>query len=80
MLKVYYIWKGPSGGRAEIENVTDRAISYVSISALPPEGAFQMLTHFHHVWPLGQKSVIQIFNRWSGYKIIKQNTPEGSDF
>ncbi len=29
---------------------------------------------------LGQKSVIQIYDRWSDYKIMKQNVPEGSDF
>ncbi len=50
------------------------------ISALPPEGAFQMFIHFWHVWPLGQKRVIQIFERHSDYKIIKQNIPGGSDF
>ncbi len=51
-----------------------------SISALPPEGAFQMLTHFWHLWPLGQKTYVQIFERQSGYKIIKQNVPEGFVF
>ncbi len=51
-----------------------------SMSALPPEGAFQMLAQFHHIWPLGQKTVIQIFDRWSGYKIMKQNVTEGSEF
>ena len=30
-------------------------LSHFSISALPAEGAFEMLTHFHHLWPLGQK-------------------------
>ena len=25
-------------------------------------------TDFSHPWPLGQKSVIQIFDRWSGYE------------
>ena len=44
-----------------------------SISALSPEGAFQMLTHFYHLLPLGQKSIIHIFDRRSGCKIIKQN-------
>ena len=38
------------------------------------------LTHFYHLWPLGQKSVIQIFDKLSGCKIIKQNMPGGSDF
>ncbi len=32
---------------------------------------------FYHRWPLGQKSVIQIFERRSGCKIIKQNVPGG---
>ena len=32
-----------------------------SISALPLEGASQILTHFYHLWPLGQKSIMQIF-------------------
>ena len=31
-----------------------------SISALPPEGAFQMSIHFKHLWPFGQKSYIHI--------------------
>ena len=51
-----------------------------SISALPPEGAFQMLTHFYHLWSLGQKNDIQIFDRRSGCKTIKQNVSEGFDF
>ena len=51
-----------------------------SISSLPPESAFQMFTHFQHPWPLGQKSVIQIFERWSGCKIIMQNVSGGYDF
>ena len=38
---------------------------------------FQMLAHIQHLWPLGQKSVTQIFDRWYGYKIMKQNV---SDF
>ncbi len=48
-----------------------------SISALPTEGRFQMSTHFWHLWPLGQKRIIQIFERWPGYKIMKQGV---SDF
>ncbi len=40
----------------------------------------EMLTHFYNLWPLGQKSVIQIFDRCSGYEIMKQNVTEGSDF
>ena len=48
-----------------------------SISALPPEGAFQMFTHFEHLWPLSQKSYIQIFKRRSGCKIFKRNVPGG---
>ena len=51
-----------------------------SISALPPKGVFQMLRHFLHLWPLGQKRVIQIFERWSGCKIIKAKRTRGSDF
>ena len=51
-----------------------------SISALPPGDAFQMLTHFYHLWPLGQKNDVQIFDRGSGFKIIKQNVSGGSDF
>ncbi len=42
----YYILNVPSSGRTEIENLTDRTIFMFSISALPPEGAFQMFTHF----------------------------------
>ena len=34
--------------------------------------------HFYNLLPLGQKSVIQIFGKLSGCKIIKQNG--GSDF
>ncbi len=30
--------------------------------------------------PNSQKNDVQIFDRWSGYKIVKQNVPEGSDF
>ncbi len=51
-----------------------------SISAQPLEGAFWMLTHFYHLWPLGQKNDVQIFDRKSGCKIIKQNVSGGSDF
>ncbi len=53
------------------------------ISALLLEGAFQMLTHFYNLWSLGQKSIILIFDRGSGCKIIKQNVAGGlifSDF
>ncbi len=32
---------------------------------------------FYHLWPLGQKSVIQIFDKLSDCKIIKQNVPGG---
>ncbi len=39
-----------------------------------------MLTHFYYLWPLGLKSVVQIFDKLSGCKIIKQNVPGGSDF
>ena len=41
-------WKVPSGGRAEIENIKNSAICDIfnfSFS-LPPDGPFQMLTHF----------------------------------
>ncbi len=48
-----------------------------SISALPPEGAFQMFTPFQNLRPLGQKSYVQIFKRRSGFTIIKQNVPGG---
>ena len=58
----------PSGGRTEIENIKIAQAVMFSISPLPPEGAFQMLTHFQHLGPLGQKSTIQIFERWSGCK------------
>ncbi len=51
-----------------------------SISALPPEGAFQILIQFYNLWPLGQKRYVQIFERRPGCKIIKQNVPGGSDF
>ncbi len=39
-----------------------------------------MYAHLWHCCPLGQKSAIHIFDTWSGYKIMKQNVPEGSDF
>ena len=32
---------------------------------------------FYHLWPLGQKSVKQVFDKRSGCKIIKQNVPGG---
>ena len=51
-----------------------------SISGCPPEGAFQMLIHFYNLWPLGQKSYVQIFERRPGCKIIKQSAPGGSGF
>ena len=50
-----------------------------SILALPPEGAFHMLTHFYHLWSLVQKNV-HIFDRRFGCKIIKQNLSTGCDF
>ncbi len=33
-----------------------------SISALPPGGVFPLWLHFSHLWTLGQKSIIQIFD------------------
>ncbi len=36
----------PSGGRAEIEDVTEWANCMFLISAVPQEGSFQMSTHF----------------------------------
>ena len=44
----------------------------VTITKIRPPGMFCFI--------LLQPESLQIFNRWSGYKIIKQNTPEGSDF
>ncbi len=32
------------------------------ISALPLGDTFQLWTHFSHLWSLGQKSIIQIFD------------------
>ena len=49
------------------------------ISALPPEGAFKMFTHFS-IWPTGQKNIIQFFERRSGCKLIEQTVPGGSNF
>ncbi len=49
------------------------------ISALPPEGAFQMSTAFYHQWPLTQKNDIQVLEIQSGNKIIQQKVPRGSD-
>ncbi len=49
-----------------------------SISALPPKDAFQMSTHYYHLWTLGQKRYVPIFERRSGYKIIRQNVAGGS--
>ncbi len=37
-----------------------------SISALPPEDNFQMSTHFQHLWPLAQKSYVQVFFKDGG--------------
>ncbi len=42
-----------------------------------------MLTHLYHLGPLGKKNDIQIFDRLSGCKLIKQNVSGGlilSDF
>ena len=44
-----------------------------SISDLSPAGAFQMLTHFYHLLPLGQKSVIQISERLKGLAVKKSS-------
>ncbi len=41
---------------------------------------WRVLLDYYHLWPLGQKSVKQIFGQHSGCKIIKQNLPGGSDF
>ncbi len=41
-----------------------------SISALSPEGAFQIRLHLFHLWTLCQKNVPQIFQRWSINKKI----------
>ncbi len=51
-----------------------------SISALPPEGGFQMSIHLLHLRPLGQKIYVQILERGPSYKIISQNVTGGSDF
>ena len=40
------------------------------IPALPLEVTFKMWTYFWHLWPLGQKSIIQIFERWSKSGVI----------
>ena len=45
----------------------------LSISALPPDGIFQLWLHFSHLWTLGQKSVIQIFDTSWLDKNIGQN-------
>ena len=50
------------------------------ISALPPEGGFKMSVRFQHLWPLSQKNDVQIFERQSSQKIIRQNVTRGSDF
>ncbi len=50
----------PSGGRAELENVTDWESFYV--------------------FNFRKKKDIRIFERQSGYKIIKSNVPVGSAF
>ncbi len=51
-----------------------------SISALPPEGTFQMLIHFQHLWQLGQTSYVQIFERQPSIEMITQNVTGGSVF
>ncbi len=60
----------PSGGKAEIKNLTDLAI-YVFNSALPPKVTFQIINTL--LWSLGQKSYVHIFKGLSGCKIITQN-------
>ncbi len=54
-------WNVTSSGRAEIKNVKIVVLSF-SISALPPGGAFKIWLNFYHLWTLGQKSIVQIFN------------------
>ncbi len=39
------IWKALSGRRAEIENMKITYSAIISISAVPPEDTFRMLTH-----------------------------------
>ncbi len=60
-----------SCGWAEIENVKKIQTFGFSISALPPDGTFQMSLHFLHLWNVGQKRVIQIFERWCINRVIK---------
>ncbi len=72
--------KRPLVAELKLKTLKIRHFVTFSISALPPEGTFQMLTHFYHLWPLGQRNDVQIFDRRSGCKIIKQNVSGGSDF
>ena len=49
------IWKAPSGGRAEIESVTQWAFFYVfNFSSATREQIWNVNT-VQHLWPLGQK-------------------------
>ena len=65
----------PSGGRAEIENPKVYNFFTFSISALPPEGVFEL--NVFNLWTilllLLKKKSAQFFERWLIDKIIKQN-------
>ncbi len=50
------------------------------ISALFLEVTLKMQAHFWHPWPLGQKVVPPIFERWSSNKVMEGNVQEGSVF
>ncbi len=56
----------------KVKSIKNAHCVTLSISALPPEGEF-----FKHLWLLGQKRITQIFERRSGYKIMKQNVSGG---
>ncbi len=51
-----------------------------SISARPPEGAFQMLMHHFHLWTFDQKESIRLFKDRVLTKLLGKKHPEVAHF
>ena len=77
-----YIRKMTSGGRPEInrrqKTPNSAILNFISAS----RGHLKNVNtvHFRHPWPLGQKVVSQIFERWSSNRIIEGNVQGGLFF
>ena len=70
----YFFDQGPIDGKSEVKVEKHHLVAELklkmlnlqkvtfSISTLPPGDTFEFWTHFSHLWTIGQKSIIQIFD------------------